>query len=100
MRRLCDSWTKRDDDKAETSRMGGDNDEVVEIDDNDEVNMVNVKVNPSGHKPRVDGRRWFNKTTQELGRGMGYEMRLVFQEDQDALLGRTPPYLYTCMRQL
>ena len=69
MRRLCDSWTKRDDDKVETSRMGDDDDEVVEIDDNDEVNMTSVKVNSPGHKPRVDGRHWFNKTTQELGRG-------------------------------
>ena len=53
MRRLCDSWTKRDDDKAETSRMGDDDDEVVEMDDNDEVNTMDVKVNPSGHKPRM-----------------------------------------------
>ena len=49
--------TKRDDDKAETSRMGDDDNEVVEIDDNDEVNAMNVKVNPSGHKPRIDGHR-------------------------------------------
>ena len=98
MRRLCDLWTKRDDDKAETSRMGDNNDEVVEIDENDEVDTTDVKVNPPGHKPCVDGRRWLNKTTQELGRGIGYEMRLVFQEDQDALLGRTPPCLCTCMR--
>ena len=37
--------------------MGDDNYEVVKVDDNDEVNAVNVKVNPSGHKPRIDGRR-------------------------------------------
>ena len=80
--------------------MGEDNDEVVKVDDNDEVNAMDVRVNPSGHKPRVDRRRWFNKTTQELGRGTRYEMRLVFQEDQDALLGRTSPCLYTYMRQL
>ena len=66
MRRLCDSWTKRDDDKAVTSRMGGDNDEVVEIDDNDEVNAMNMKVNPSGHKPRIDGRRMSRLTTLVL----------------------------------
>ena len=57
MSKLCDSWTKRDDDKAETSRMGYDNDEVVEVDDSDEVNAMNVKVNSPGHKPRVNGRR-------------------------------------------
>ena len=69
MSKLCDSWTKRDDDKAETSRMGDDNEEIVEIDDNNEVNSMNVKVNPPGHKPRMYGCRWFNKTTQELGGG-------------------------------
>ena len=57
MRRLCDSLTKRDDDKAETSRMGDDDNEVVEIDDDNEVNAMNVKVNPSGHKPCIDGCR-------------------------------------------
>ena len=34
-RRLCDSWTKSDDDKVETSRMGNDNDKVVNVNDND-----------------------------------------------------------------
>ena len=53
MRRLCDSWTKSDDDKAETSRMGDDNDEIVEVNDNEEVNMIKLKMNPSGHKPCV-----------------------------------------------
>ena len=61
MRRLCDSWIERDDDKAETSRMGDDNDKVVEIDDNEEVDTMDVKVDPSGHKPHKYGRRWFQQ---------------------------------------
>ena len=60
-RRLCDSWTKSDDDKVETSRMGADDDKVIEIDDDDEVDMTDTKVDPSGHKPRVYGRRWFQQ---------------------------------------
>ena len=46
-------WTKRDADKAETSRMGYDNDEVIEVDDNDKVNMIKTMIDPYGHKPRV-----------------------------------------------
>ena len=61
MRRLCDSWVEREDDKVETSRMGYDNDEVVEMDDNEEVDTVDMKVDPSGHKPCRYGRHWFQQ---------------------------------------
>ena len=40
MRRLCDSWTKSDDDKADTSRMDDDKEEIVEVDNKDEVKML------------------------------------------------------------
>ena len=40
MRRLCDSWTKRDDDKADTSRMDDEEKKVVEMDDKDEIEML------------------------------------------------------------
>ena len=40
MRRLCDSLTNRDDDKADTSRMDDDKDEVVEMTDEDEVKIM------------------------------------------------------------
>ena len=52
-RRLCDSWTKSDDDKVETSRMGNDNNEVVKVNDSNKVDVIEVKMNPSGHKPRI-----------------------------------------------
>ena len=50
-----------DNDKAETSRMGDDNDKVVEMDDNKEVDAIDMKVDPSGHKPRMYGRRWLQQ---------------------------------------
>ena len=40
MRRLCDSWTKRDDDKADTSRMDDDKEEIVEMKDKNEVEVL------------------------------------------------------------
>ena len=46
-------WTKREDDKVETSRMGNDDDKVVEVDNGNEVDTIEVQMNPSGHKPRV-----------------------------------------------
>ena len=53
MRRLCDSWTKRDDDKADTSRLNDDNDEVVKVTDKDEIQMLKTQVGSYGHKPHV-----------------------------------------------
>ena len=44
MRRLCDSLTKRDDDKADTSRMNDDKDEIVEVTDENEVKVVKAQV--------------------------------------------------------
>ena len=61
MRRLCDLWIERDDDKAETSRMGDNDDEVVQIGDDEEVDTMDTKMDSSGHKPRVDGRRGFQQ---------------------------------------
>ena len=40
IRRLCDSWTKSDDDNADTSRMDDDNEEIVEMTDKDEMDML------------------------------------------------------------
>ena len=54
-------WIERDDDKAGTSRMGDDNDEVVEMDDNKEVDTMDMKVDPSRHKPRRYRHRWFQQ---------------------------------------
>ena len=42
MRRLCDSWTKSDDDKADTSRMDDNDKEVVEMNDKDEIEVLNA----------------------------------------------------------
>ena len=67
MRRLCDSWTKSDDDKADTSRMDDDEKKIVEMDDKDEVEMLKAQVNSYGHKPRM-GATYVNKTTQVLGK--------------------------------
>ena len=53
MRRLCDSLTNRDDDKADTSRMNDDKDEVVEMTDEDEVKIMETQVSSYGHKPLV-----------------------------------------------
>ena len=41
--------------------MGDDNDKVVKIDDNEEVDAMDVKMDPSGHKPRRYRRRWFQQ---------------------------------------
>ena len=69
IRRLCDSWTKSDDDNADTSRMDDDNDEVVEMADENEVKMLKTQMGSYGHKPLrlVRGDADVNKTTQELG---------------------------------
>ena len=53
MRRLCDSLTNRDDDKADTSRMDDDKDKVVEMADEDEVEIRETQVSSYGHKPLV-----------------------------------------------
>ena len=53
MSRLCDSWTKSDDDKADTSRMNDDKEEIVEVNDKNEIEMLETKVNSYGHKPRM-----------------------------------------------
>ena len=45
MRRLCDLWTKRDDDKADTSRMDDEKEKVVEVKDDNEVEMLNTQMN-------------------------------------------------------
>ena len=45
MRRLCDSWTRRDDDKADTSRMDDDKENVVEVEDDNEVEMLKAQMN-------------------------------------------------------
>ena len=50
---LCDSWTKRDDDKADTSRMNDDKDEIVEVTDENEVKVVKAQMSSYGHKPLV-----------------------------------------------
>ena len=42
MRRLCDSWTKSDDDKADTSRMDDNDTEVVEMNDKDEIEVLDA----------------------------------------------------------
>ena len=70
MRRLCDSWTKSDDDKADTSRMDDDKEKVVEVKDDNEVEMLKTQMNSEGHKPRIryTGAADVNKTTQELGK--------------------------------
>ena len=34
--------------------MGNDNDKIVEIDDGNKVEVIEVQVNPSWHKPRVN----------------------------------------------
>ena len=69
IRRLCNSWTKRDDDKADTSRMDDDNNEVVEMADENEIKMLKTQMGSYGHKPLhvVRGDADVNKTTQELG---------------------------------
>ena len=67
MRRLCDSWTKSDDDKADTSRMDDNEKKVVEMNDKDEIEMLKAQVDSYGHKPRM-GAANVNKTTQVLGR--------------------------------
>ena len=61
--------TKRDDDKADTSRMNDDEDEIVEMTDENEVEVVESQVSSYGHKPLrgVHGDANVNKTTQELG---------------------------------
>ena len=41
--------------------MGDDDDEVVEIDDDKEVDTMDTKVDSSRHKPRMDGRHWFQQ---------------------------------------
>ena len=46
-------WTKRDDDKAETSRMDDDNEEVVEMNDEDKMKTLKAQMDPYGHKPRI-----------------------------------------------
>ena len=53
MRKLCDSWTKSDDDNADTSRMDDDNDKIVEMTDEDEEEMLETKMSSYGHKPHV-----------------------------------------------
>ena len=45
--------TKRDDDKADTSRMNDDKDKVVEMTDEDEVKILEAQVSSYGHKPLV-----------------------------------------------
>ena len=99
--RLCDSWTKSDDDKVETSRMGNNNDEVIKVNNSDEVDMIEVKMNPSGHKPCVldTGTAYSTRPHRNL-EGDRQEMMCGIQEDQDALLGHTTTVLYTFMRQL
>ena len=61
--------TKRDDDKADTSRMNDDKDKIVEMTDEDEVEIMKTQVSSDGHKPLVGIHRDanVNKTTQELG---------------------------------
>ena len=67
MRRLCDLWTKSDDDKADTSRMNDDEKEIVEMYDENEIEMLQAQMDSDGHKPRR-GAVKINKTTQVLGR--------------------------------
>ena len=58
MRRLCDSLTKSDDDKADTSRMDDNDKKIVEMDDKDEMETLKAQVNSDGHKPRKGGHEY------------------------------------------
>ena len=81
--------------------MGNDNNEVVKVNDSNKVDVIEVKMNPSGHKPRIRdmGAAYSTRPHRNL-EGDRQEMRCDIQEDQDALLGRTTTVLYTFMRQL
>ena len=89
MRRLCDSWTKSDDDKADTSRMDDDNDKIVEMTDEDEIAMLKTKMNSYGHKPHVryTGMQASTRPHRNLDRRRIDEGGI--EEDQDADLGCT-----------
>ena len=68
MRRLCDSWTKSEDNKADTSRMDDDDEEVVKMENENDIEMLKTEVDSNGHIPReICGNANVNKTTQELG---------------------------------
>ena len=81
--------TKRDDDKADTSRMNDDKDKVVEMTDEDEVEIMETQVSSYGHKPLVGytGMRVSTRPHRNLDRRQ--QTNVVFEEDQDADLGRT-----------
>ena len=86
MRRLCDSWTKSDDDKADTSRMDDDKEKVVEMNDKDEIKMLKTQVDSYGHQPRM-GPRMSTRPHRYLEESRRNDV--VFEEGQDALLGCT-----------
>ena len=96
MRRLCDSWTKRDDDKAETSRMGDDDDEIVKVNDGDKVDMIESQVNSSGNKPwvRYTGAAYSTRSHMNLEEELDEREGVVFKKTKMPFLVVLPHYIH------